>query len=220
MGAGPHTVLPDGCPEIVFHHGDPFRLGGLTQERALFAGQITSPIVLEPQAKVGVVGVRFEPAGAWALLRFDQRDAAGRVAPLADLAGPLFVRRLEASENTRGLIATLESEFLRRMPPAADTLTQLAAAMRNGGLSNSAARAFFGRSERHWQRLFLERTGLAPKTMERLGRFRRAAALSASGTPWVAVAADCGYADQSHLIRDYRQFAGAPPAAASPGLFD
>jgi AraC-like DNA-binding protein len=38
-------------------------------------------------------------------------------------------------------------------------------------------------------------------------RQSRAAAIG-----WADIAADCGYADQAHLIREFRQFAGSTPA--------
>jgi AraC-like DNA-binding protein len=93
-------------------------------------------------------------------------------------------------------------------------------------------------SHRHLIAQFRECVGLPPKTVARVMRFNRAVrslnALSgarrgepagkpyiearrvreSSGAeiPWAGIAADCGYADQAHLIRDFREFAGSTPA--------
>ncbi|MEU0548147.1 helix-turn-helix domain-containing protein [Micromonospora sp. NPDC005979] len=85
--------------------------------------------------------------------------------------------------------------------------------------------AELGWSRRHLAARFREDVGLPPKTAARLMRFQHAhAALrdaAATGSPpgrgravdWAEVAVRCGYYDQSHLIRDFHQFAGATPAA-------
>ena len=46
--------------------------------------------------------------------------------------------------------------------------------------------------------------------MMRLQTVLRAAERRA-GAAWADLAIECGYCDQSHLIRDFRQFAGQPP---------
>ncbi|MFF5172198.1 helix-turn-helix domain-containing protein [Micromonospora sp. NPDC000089] len=77
--------------------------------------------------------------------------------------------------------------------------------------------AELGWSRRHLATVFRREFGLTPKTTGRLLRFARAhAALTAAGgvAPHGAeLAARCGYYDQSHLIRDFREFAGETPAA-------
>ena len=82
--------------------------------------------------------------------------------------------------------------------------------------------------------------GFSPKTIARLLRFNRAVALArpvkpareptslrasrisrasrrkidlVSSVQWADLAADCGYVDQAHLIKDFREFAGSTPAA-------
>ena len=55
--------------------------------------------------------------------------------------------------------------------------------------------------------------GLTPKHAARLVRFDHAARLLAEGRSAAVVAADSGYADQSHLHRDVVAFAGMTPAA-------
>jgi transcriptional regulator GlxA family with amidase domain len=68
-------------------------------------------------------------------------------------------------------------------------------------------------SARTLERKVLESTGLAPGVLRRVLRFRRAfrALDRARAGTWAEVAARTGYFDQAHLIRDFRQFAGAPP---------
>ncbi|WP_447036992.1 helix-turn-helix domain-containing protein [Streptomyces sp. DSM 118878] len=81
-----------------------------------------------------------------------------------------------------------------------------------GGLSRHVAL-----SERRLTSLFRAETGLAPKQVARLMRFQHAktAVVRAAGTgtpqDLARIAADCGYYDHSHLVRDFRQYTGASP---------
>lgn len=69
-----------------------------------------------------------------------------------------------------------------------------------------------GWSRRHLAEKFRAETGLAPKAAARLIRFERACdRLRGPGRPPLArVAAECGYVDQAHLSRDFRDLAGIP----------
>jgi hypothetical protein len=58
--------------------------------------------------------------------------------------------------------------------------------------------------------------GLTPKRFLRTTRFQRALALLREGYPPVDVAARCGYADQPHLAREFRAFAGVPARDVKP----
>jgi transcriptional regulator GlxA family with amidase domain len=70
-----------------------------------------------------------------------------------------------------------------------------------------------GWSARHLGAVLRREVGLAPKAAGRVVRFDRARRLLAATSARVGdVAAAVGYADQSHLDRDFRQFAGAPPS--------
>jgi methylphosphotriester-DNA--protein-cysteine methyltransferase len=67
-------------------------------------------------------------------------------------------------------------------------------------------------SERQLERLFRERVGVGPKMLSRLARFQRALAGFDHDRNWADVAVDAGYYDQSHLLHDFRRFAGETPA--------
>src|SRR3569833_3505807 len=55
--------------------------------------------------------------------------------------------------------------------------------------------------------------GFAPKSAAKLIRFDHAVHRLLAGDDTARVAADCGYADQSHLHRDVGAFTGLTPAA-------
>ncbi|BEL08334.1 helix-turn-helix domain-containing protein [Actinoplanes sichuanensis] len=66
--------------------------------------------------------------------------------------------------------------------------------------------------QRLWSR-FRAQVGVTPKVAARLARFDHAAHLLAAGRPAASAAADSGYADQSHLHREAREFTGLTPTA-------
>ena len=47
----------------------------------------------------------------------------------------------------------------------------------------------------------------------RIQRFQRVFRALESSIDWVQVAIQCGYYDQAHPIRDFREFSGAAPAS-------
>ena len=69
-----------------------------------------------------------------------------------------------------------------------------------------------GWSERHLAARFRAEIGLTPKAAARVIRFDRARRMI-PGSNGAIVAATCGYADQSHLVRDFVEFTGLAPSA-------
>ena len=70
-----------------------------------------------------------------------------------------------------------------------------------------------GRSVRGVQRLFTEYVGISPKWVVRRFRMHEAALRAAEGpVDWAALAADLGYYDQPHFVRDFTATVGVPPA--------
>ena len=70
-----------------------------------------------------------------------------------------------------------------------------------------------GLSQRRFIQLFAAEVGLTPKLYCRIRRFQRARELvrNVEAPDWTRVAFDCGYFDQSHLIRDFHAFSGLSP---------
>ena len=77
-----------------------------------------------------------------------------------------------------------------------------------------------GLSRQHLRRLFLEYLGVSPKLYARLARFRaglRHLRDTDSAGGWSRLAARLGYADQSHLIAELREFTSFTPAQLAGG---
>ena len=92
----------------------------------------------------------------------------------------------------------------------------------DGGVSVDGLARRCGWSARSLERRFRHAVGLPPKLFSRIVRFQRVFAAARAGKPdWAGLAIDCGYYDQAHLNRDFREFTGSSPAAywrQEPGL--
>jgi AraC-like DNA-binding protein len=85
-----------------------------------------------------------------------------------------------------------------------------------GALRVDALAGDLGVSRQHLALQFRQQVGLTPKLFSRICRFRHALVrlrAPGAGGDLAALAADCGYFDQSHLIRDFHDFAASTPAA-------
>jgi transcriptional regulator GlxA family with amidase domain len=70
-----------------------------------------------------------------------------------------------------------------------------------------------GMSARQFRRVCLRETGLSPKFLARVLRFRRALTrVPIEAGDHAGLAAECGYTDQSHFIAEFREFSGNTPA--------
>jgi AraC-like DNA-binding protein len=70
-----------------------------------------------------------------------------------------------------------------------------------------------GVSRQYLAREFRERIGIGPKLYSRLARFQSGLAYAGARAKvdWARVALEMGYADQSHMIAEFRLFSGLTP---------
>ena len=75
-----------------------------------------------------------------------------------------------------------------------------------------------GYSPKRFIKLFEDYVGLTPKVFCRVLRFQAVLdrITAQKAVDWAKVAVDCGYFDQSHLIRDFREFSGISPSQYRP----
>ncbi len=73
--------------------------------------------------------------------------------------------------------------------------------------------ALAGLSEFHFQRAFVESTGVSPHVWIAHRRIDRAQSLIRAGEPLAQIAAACGFSSQSHFTRAFRAATGTTPAA-------
>ncbi len=231
LGGEPQVVLPDGRPELVIHFGDPFdridvldgRATVTRQPAILFAGQLTRQLVLKPTGRIGVLGLRFHPFGAAALLPSPQDELAGST-PGVDGVSPRLAQALEEVRDGIENPADAVLPAQRAIVPFLD-LTRIDPRVRDVCLAIDASSGLAsidelagpsGMTRRHLERRFLQVVGMSPKRLARIARFQRAVrhleGVEDGTRPGGAVtAAACGYADQAHFIRDFKDLAGCPP---------
>ncbi|HKP30990.1 MAG TPA: helix-turn-helix domain-containing protein [Gemmatimonadales bacterium] len=215
-------ILPDGCAELILNFADPVvqETGGpIEQPSLMFVGQITGPFDIRPTGRVDLIGVRFRPGGATALVPMPQHELVDQSVPLQDVAknaSGRFAPVFDANDSTTR--ARLVSEALR------DTIEVEQTAV--GESADAIVRAWgmipvevlatgAGLGMRQLERRFLEEVGMTPKRLARISRFQRVFhAMEQQPAGWTQVALNCGYYDSSHLVRDFHEFAGDAPSRA------
>lgn len=69
-----------------------------------------------------------------------------------------------------------------------------------------------GFSDRYFRRIFNEHVGLSPKTYLSIMRFQHSLALLEANESYTAIAFMCGYFDQAHFNKEFKNYTGVTPA--------
>jgi AraC-like DNA-binding protein len=217
-GAAPlsHRLWPDGCISLVWilpAGGRPFAVLEGPHLRA-------HDVPVEPGTAYW--GARFWPdaGGAVAGIAASELRDVSVPAPLPFRAG-LDALAAEGSDVPEARAAAALDAMLLPLVRAARPLDDavrravLAIVAARGDAPVAAVAAGIGLGERQIQRRFRTAVGLTPKQFARIRRLREAAAgvLAPRQPAWAAVAAELGYADQSHLIHEFSQLTGLTPVA-------
>lgn len=187
-----------------------------------------SGIVIGPMNFVGpssdgnrpeMVGVYFRPGCAGRFIKIAASEVADRIVPLDELwPGSRLTSELSDGDPA-DRVDRLESVLLSRLrggrePSSLLDIPGLARLVRrrDGRVTVQALADAAGVSRQHLTRAFRERIGLTPKTYCRIARFQAGLVYAGrADTDWAQVAAESGYADQSHLIAEFRRFSSLTP---------
>jgi AraC-like DNA-binding protein len=167
------------------------------------------------------VEVKLSPLALHMLLGVPMHEIANRVVDLEDLVGreaALLVERLAGLPTWEDRFGALDTALAARLQEAVAPAPSVVWAWRRlratgGGVPVAALADELGCSRRHLVDGFRRHVGLPPKRVARILRFGRVLRLleDGGGRSLGDIAASCGYADQPHLNRDFRAFAGASP---------
>jgi len=227
--------LPTGCVDIVIPLLDGQRITRFTGIDDLAGDSFGGGVVQgaqdrshqrETHGASAVVGVHFKAGGAAVFFGGALPELRNRTVPLDALWGSCarYLREeLQATISPQARLQRLESYLMARLQQAAPADAMAFAALR--ALGQQPAAAFIepvqrasGCSPAQFIARFEQTVGLTPKRYARVLRFHALIERVALRRPddWAQAAVEAGYADQSHLIHEFKSLAGITPRAYRP----
>ena len=226
------TVFPSGCMELIFNLGTG---NWQTQPGETFVthasielwGQLNRPLPVRSIGRNTMLGIRFYPHAAASILPDKASLFNNQVIDYRDIANPsinTLQAQLQETSNWNKRIALLEKYLLQQLQQAGkrlgkvDVLKDLMYELRHQDVYDTmeTIATRYGISARYMQQLFLQYTGLTPKLYSQINRFQHSLRLVTNrNTSLTDIAYECGYADQSHFIKEFKAFTGTTPSGYS-----
>ncbi len=221
-------TFPIGCPQIIFHKQTPLYIPelGTAQPEFTISGQVNYPSHLYADGNVEMIVVVFQPYALKAFLNLPVSLLHNLEISGYDLENK-HLRQLAAQifdcEDTSSCISIIEQWLLLQIanvqtPKTAYNIKRITTAMKRlfvmpetPIIELTSATCL---SKKQFERLFNELVGANPKEYARVVRFQKSLKLLqhySEDANLAQLACQCGYADQSHFIREFRRFSGYTP---------
>ncbi len=221
-----NTIIPDGTMKLIFHYGDlywhhPVEGERFLQPRCFLIGQLTRPYVVEPDGDTGTFVVRFHPNGFLPFSTIPIREMENQpiaINTLYGTEGEELAAQILSADSTTQRIEIIEGFLIDRLTniktidgiikSTVDTILATRGQISVGELSeqNDIHR-------RQLVRKFSKIIGLSPKQLSKTIRIQSTlkSLLNQENTKLTDVAYDNEYYDQSHFIKDFKEFTGISP---------
>lgn len=192
------------------------------QPGMLIAGPRSRVQVIDTEQQAEIMGVQLKPGGLRYLTPESAREFADLDVPLEAIWGSDATQlreELVAAPSPWAKVLRLEHFLVQRMnldraphPAVAEALRRLEPSelpWKQADLADD-----LGLSSRRFIEVFTTSIGLTPKVYARIRRFQKALGTihRRQHRSWADLAFDCGWYDQAHMIRDFKQFSGLTPS--------
>lgn len=219
-----HLSMASGCPELIFHYKGSFdELDTNGNAAASFNAGLHAQTAFNRRfitgKSFGILGAFLYPYTVSLLSKKASPEFTNEMPGLADLMGSdgrvLEEKIMLAADNKERLMILcqfLEQRLAGNCPmhlPVIKVIRTMLHSNTKTDLKTLASQAYL--SNRQFERKFLSFAGMPAMLFGRICRFQLALAQYGREDSLTSIAYDCGYYDQSHFIRDFREFSGLHP---------
>lgn len=227
--------LATGQVEIIIHITAPYHHTGIMDGKevlfpeAFIGGIHVEPVMFQLQGGMGIFGISCKPETL--IMLFNKRigDLVDTYAELHSYLGNSvteLVGRIQDAPSQEHRVQVAVDYFRKRVAQQeqrdryyfSEAMQYIRMATGQHSVDEVCGKVFVGK--RQLQRTFQENIGISPKTYVRIVRFKGAydfVQCNPNAT-WTEISHQFGYADQSHFIRDFREFTGENPRAFISGF--
>ncbi|MES1218141.1 MAG: helix-turn-helix domain-containing protein [Bacteroidota bacterium] len=219
-------IVPDGCVEMIFNHGDLYRQyldesNSIVQPRCFVIGQLTEPLYIEPTGKTGIFSARFYPGGFMPFATMPIKQMENKAVSLQQLFsgdGITLEQNILHAETSADKITIVENFLTSRLTnietidrilkSTVETIVSV-----NGQISVGELSQQMNINRRQLERKFSSTTGLSPRQLAKIVRLQAAfkMLLNNQFTSLTSLAYEGDYYDQAHFIKDFKEFTGLTP---------
>ena len=219
-------IIPDGCIEMTFNFKDSIKkytseAEYVVQSKCMVMGQRTKSFYIQPEGNVESFAICFYPFGFSSFVQEPLEDMVDKELSLASLFGETTSTELEnrivEAQTTEERIQIIEAFLFAQLDKngvldslitrTVDTLMET-----NGSSTIASILREDSSQRRQLERKFKKYVGISPKRLGRIIRLQTALKLILSEDQHLTeIAYESDYFDQSHFIKDFKEFIGSTP---------
>lgn len=213
-------TIPVGCVHLTFHRGNQLYSPTVRQlqPHAFVCGQSNTYTDVISTGNIDMISVVFQPYAPRLFFRMPVKEVYGMNISVADLGDPLLSdleKQITDTPDDARCIHLIENFLLKRLHSFSEyNIQRINATIREVNLQPQPTIHELAQtaclSDKQFNRIFTEYVGTTPKEFIRIIRLQRALYIlqTQPHTSFTQLAYECGFYDQSHLIKEFKAFSG------------